>query len=122
MWHLLSIFNSTHLFINTSYNYDSYAPFKDYKTSKVFPPTAEDLERMGVVMSPRLVLIESSITKEMTTREYNDSDSPDLAITNFVSAQTKEKTSSTYVGVGSYGGYGGMSYGFGTFIPNASYY
>ncbi|WP_052323414.1 DUF4136 domain-containing protein [Flexithrix dorotheae] len=110
--------------INTSYDYDRDAAFEHYETFKVYSPTSEEMENMGVVMPQRLALLESSIASEMKSRAYVESNTPDLAITYFVSSQTKEKTSSTYVGVGggSYGGYGGMSYGFGTSIPNTSYY
>jgi hypothetical protein len=110
----LALFASLYLFacasqpITYRYDRDKDEPMHEHTTFKVVKPDDEAIAQMDIKDPAGLQIIEETIIERMESRNYTQSDDPDLWITYFVTGKDFQKAQANTVSVGvGFGGYMG---------------
>jgi hypothetical protein len=124
----LAIFASIYLFacasqpITYRYDRDKDEPMHEHTTFNVVTPDEETIAQMDIKNPAGLKIIEETIIERMESRNYTQSDDPDLWVTYFVTGKDfqKAQANTVSVGVGFGGYYGGV--GMNTANTNIKYF
>ena len=110
----LALFASLYFFacasqpITYRYDRDKDEPMHEHTTFKVVNPDDEAIAQMDIKDPAGLQIIEETIIERMESRNYTQSDDPDLWITYFVTGKDFQKAQANTVSVGvGFGGYMG---------------
>ncbi|MDW7695954.1 DUF4136 domain-containing protein [Flammeovirgaceae bacterium SG7u.111] len=119
----------TAIFANCSssqvyFDYDRSVDFAKYTTYKVEHATPEEVQKMKIIMTDKLYVLEAAIHDQMKARGYKESEDADIIIVYNVNVETQERVNNTTVSVGGGSYYGGVGFGYsvGKTIPKVSYY
>ena len=101
---------------NVTHDFDRQANWEHYFSFEQYTPEPSQIQTFNPIDQAILDSIQTNIQLQMLGKGYVPDNEPDLAVTFYIKVKKETKATQTgiYLGGGSYGYHGGISYGINT--------